>query len=91
MPPKKPDAEKYTDEDARRKIDQSSFIFEFSKIFVLICAWSNLRGHNAGHISACDPNGNVKFSSNVFVQKFLHLEWNLRNQTIWTFLQKPNF
>jgi len=49
MPPKKPDAEKYTDEDARR-------------------------GHNAGHISACDPNGNVKFSSNVFVQKFLHLE-----------------
>lgn len=73
------------------KLINSLLFSSFSKFFVLVFAWSNLRGHNAGHISACDPNGNVKFSSNVFVQKFLHLEWNLRNQTLRTFLQIPYF
>lgn len=31
------------------------------------------RGHNAGKPAACDPNENVKYSSNVLVQRFLHI------------------
>ena len=32
------------------------------------------RGNNAGYESASGSNQNLKFSSNVLVQKFLHIE-----------------